>query len=108
MPEAVALGKRGRDLGIENRRGHMKVASRQPIMALDDRAALKYLDLSDSDSEASESSNSAVNQSVSQEFYKGSDDSKKMRESGSSRLVDQRLIELLEKLPKNKRISLRT
>ena len=31
-----------------------------------------------------------------------------MRENGGSRLVDQRLIELLEKLPKNKRISLRT
>ena len=56
MPEAVALGKRGRDLGIESRRGHMKMASRKPIMALDDRAALKYLDLSDSDSEASEGS----------------------------------------------------
>ena len=77
-------------------------------MALDDRAALKYLDLSDSDSEASEGSQSAVNQSVSSEFYKGSDECKKMRENGGSRLVDQRLIELLEKLPKNKRISLRT
>ena len=75
------MGKRGRDLGIESRRGHMKMASRKPIMALDDRAALKYLDLSDSDSEASEGSQSAVNQSVSSEFYKGSEDSKKMREN---------------------------
>ena len=108
MPEAIPARKRGRDFGLESRRASLKMASRRPIQAMDDRACLKYLDLAESDEEVSDDSLTENQASVSERFYKRSDEKKqKMRESGENRLVDERLIELLEKLPKNKRISLR-
>mmetsp|Transcript_4868 Transcript_4868/g.5920 ORF Transcript_4868/g.5920 Transcript_4868/m.5920 type:complete len:118 (-) Transcript_4868:171-524(-) len=107
MPEAVPQGRRGRELGLESQRANLKMISKRPIRAMDDHTALRYLDLSESESEY-DGSNPA-NQSVYESFYKGSDDREKnLRDNASGRLVDERLIQLLERLPKNKRISLRT
>ena len=81
--------------------------STKPIRALDDRACLRYLDLADSDDEVEHFDRKQA-KNVSKKFSGASGETpaeQAMRRK--STLVDERLIELLEKMPKNKRISLR-
>lgn len=75
---------------------------------MDDRTAIQYLNMeSESDEDSSETPNGnwRENSTVSRKFYKSNTRAPATHKSNKP-LVDERLIELLERMPKNKRIAL--
>ena len=108
-PDAKIKGKLP---GIRHHGKFASIVSKVPIRVYDDRDCLNQIPLSEESEDESASEVSIgirrENQSVSRTFYKGAPDAfekaKKPMEKG---LIDERLIELLQRLPKNKRISLR-
>ncbi len=109
-PESIPMGKKGRVMGLSNTRNSMKLASKVPIRILDDQACLHYLDLNDSESDEGSHDKRRGNGSVSRNFYNKRSSkvpARSVAKETSEGLVDERLIELLERLPSNKRITLR-
>ena len=108
-PDANIKGKLP---GIRHHGKFASIVSKVPIRVYDDRDCLNQINLSEESEDESASEVSAgfrrENQSVSRTFYKGAQDAfekaKKPMEKG---LIDERLIELLQRLPKNRRISLK-
>ena len=101
-PSSIKRQSKGRALGLEHRGKHLHLVSKTPIRVIDDQACLRHLDLTESDDDYEGSSRTwRESDSVSRNFYKEPSTKK-----NGSNLVDERLIELLERMPKNKRISL--
>ncbi len=108
-PSSIPAGKKGRSMGLANQRNAMQLASKVPIRILDDQACLRYLDLEDSESEEDHTECKRGNGSVSRNFYMKSSSrpTRSSHDETSQSLVDERLIDLLERMPMNKRFSKR-
>jgi len=100
-PVGVRAGEEGEALGLDLRRSRLNVESRVPIRAMDDRACLRYLHLSESEDECPQSERSHNNRSVSRRFYREPALEPFEVTQEPKGLVNQRLTELLERLPKN-------
>ena len=106
-PSSIPDGKKGRSMGLANQRNAMQLASKVPIRILDDQACLHYLDPEDSDTEEDLTECKRGNGSVSRNFYMKSSSRPTRSNETSQSLVDERLIDLLERMPMNKRFSMR-
>ena len=107
-PESIPDGKKGKPMGLACSRNSLKMVSKQPMRVVDDQAFLKYLDLNDSESENEDCRKRNEIGSVSRKFNKKTS-ARQTRAATKHSLgpVDQRLLELLECLPKDTRISMR-
>lgn len=108
-PSSIPSSSEGKRQGLLQRGNFLKVASKRPILAFDDRECLNQLDLSDSDPEVSSdaaTTNGRAQTSVSRTFYRNSSQAPQ-KSARNGQFVDERLIDLLQRLPKDKRISLR-
>ena len=87
----------------------MQLASKVPIRILDDQACLRYLDLEDSESEEDYSECKRGNGCVSRNFYMKSSSrpTRSSHDETSQSMVDERLLDLLERMPLNRRFSKR-
>lgn len=69
-PEEIRSSSKGNALGLDLRRTQLRVVSKTPIRAMDDRACLRYLDLSDSEEEEQHHENWREKHHVSRKFYR--------------------------------------